>query len=396
MTEAAAREPAGPLAPDSVALAEAAAGWRGAYVHVPFCARVCPYCDFAVVAGRDDEAAGYVRAVVAETAMEPPWGPLDAVHVGGGTPSRLAPELLDRVRAALADRFGLAPGAEVALEANPEDWTAAHAAAVRAAGFTRVSLGVQSFDAQVLAALGRVHTPEEGAAAVASARAAGFASVGLDLIAGTPGESGASWRATVAQALELGPDHLSVYSLTVERGTPLGRSVAAGAAAPDPDDQAEKYEEAMAQATAAGMVRYEVGNLARPGHHSRYNLLTWAAGEYAAFGAGAHGHRGGLRRRNHRRLEAYLGAVERGERPEAGSESLDGWGRERERVYQGQRRAAGVTPGAAGARLLTTSSGRRLVEAGVIGLREARLVVLDPLRTDAAAREVLALSAGEC
>jgi putative oxygen-independent coproporphyrinogen III oxidase len=383
---------AGEPSPDDAGLADAAQTWRSAYVHVPFCHRRCPYCDFAVVTpeegGGPDRFARYVDAVLAEIDREEEWGPLDAVDFGGGTPSRLPAAELGRIVAALRNRFGLVENAEVSLEANPEDWTEAAAAAVAAAGFTRVSLGAQSFDPAVLEALGRRHRPEHATAAIAAALAAGFRTVNVDLIYGTPGESAASWASSVARALDSGVQHLSAYALTVERGTALSRAVAAGAAAPDPDVQADAYDHLEAVAPAAGLVRYEVSNWARPGHGCVYNLGTWAQGEYLGFGLGAHSHRDGTRRRNVRRLDVYLERVERGERPEAGRERLSSAGREQERLFLGLRRAAGAISGEAGSALLATAAGRRLVASGVIEERDGRLRVLRPLLTDAVLREI--------
>ena len=384
------------FAADDAAYADAAAAWRGAYVHVPFCARVCPYCDFAVVAGRDDLHSRYVDALVAEIAMEPEWGPLDAVYVGGGTPSRLPAEALGRVVDVLRARFGLAPGAEISLEANPEDWSDEYADGLLSVGFNRVSLGVQSLDDDVLASLGRMHDAPAAAAAIRGAARSGFRTVNVDLIFGTPGESLASWRATVAATIDLGPDHVSTYALTVERGTELGRAVLAGAPAPDGDDQASKWQHAASVLEGAGLRRYEVSNFATPGHGCRYNLLTWAQGEYLAVGLGAHGHRDRVRRRNVRRLDAYLGRVEAGERPEAGRDDVVGWGREQERLLLGLRRTAGVVAGAGGERLLASAWGARLEAAGVIELDEGRLRVVRPLLTDEPSRAVLALDPPDC
>ena len=229
------------LPADDPVLADHAASWRSAYVHVPFCRRRCPYCDFAVVTPQERPAGStvgdYVDALLAEIDMEPPWRPLDAVNFGGGTPTTLDAADVERVLAALQERFGLAADAEVSIEANPEDLTAAYAARLAAARVNRISLGVQSFDPAVLAALGRAHSPEQSARAVAACRKAGIASISVDLIFGTAGESVDSWSETVAQALALEPDHLSAYALTIERGTALSRAVAAGAASPDPDVQ---------------------------------------------------------------------------------------------------------------------------------------------------------------
>ncbi len=376
-------------------LADAAGGWRSAYVHVPFCRRRCPYCDFAVVAGDEalrlgveDPVERYVDAVVAEIGMEPEWRSLDCINFGGGTPSTMGEGQLGRILAALRERFGVAPDAEVSLEANPEDWSEAAGEAWRRAGVTRVSWGVQSFDPVVLASLGRVHTPAQAAAAVAGSISAGFG-VSLDLIYGDPHETASSWWGTVAAALALEPYHLSAYSLTVERGTELSRRVAAGAPQPDPDIQADRFEHLAAVAGTAGLVQYEVSNFARPGHVARYNLSTWGQGEYVAFGLGAHGHRDGVRRRNLRRLDRYLEAVEAGRRPAAGEESLGALDRERERLILGLRRRAGVTPGPLGHRLTASPDGRRLIEAGILSVREDRLVVTKPLLTDAVSRAIL-------
>jgi len=383
--------PEAQLRPDDPALADAAAASTAAYVHIPFCARLCPYCDFNVVAGRDDLIERYAAALVAEIEMEPTLRPLEAVYVGGGTPSRVPPELLAGVLGALDRRFGIAAGAEVSLEANPEDWSPALEAGLRRAGFTRVSFGVQSFDDRTLQALGRLHSPAEAETAVRSARDAGF-SVNIDLIFGTPGESQADWIAGIDRAVSLHPDHLSAYALTVERGTALSRAIAAGAPAPDEDLQADEYLALKHAASAAGLVRYEISNYAKPGHTCVYNMVTWAQGEYLAFGAGAHGHRDGRRGRNVRRIDAYLQRVEAGTKPLQGVERLDAFGREQERLMLGLRRAAGVEAGDGGPRLLDSAWGRRLEQAGVIGVEGSRIRVLRPLLTDEVSRAVLALS----
>jgi oxygen-independent coproporphyrinogen-3 oxidase len=386
--------------PDAPDLADEAVSLRSAYVHIPFCARRCPYCDFAVVTkeegGGDPAIARYVAAVLAEVEMEAPWGPLDAVNLGGGTPSRLEPDALRSVLDALEHRFGFVAGAEVSLEANPEDVSDRLAEGLVAAGFTRISLGVQSFDPAVLAALGRAHTSDVATAAISSAKRSGFGSVSIDLMFGTVGESMGSWRRTVERALELEPDHLSAYGLTVEPGTALSRSIKAGAPAPDPDDQADKYEHLEEAAASAGLVRYEISNYAKPGHHCRYNLGTWAAGEYLGFGLGAHDHRDGTRHRNVRRLDAYLRRVEAGTRPRAGSERLDGFAADRERLMLGLRRAAGAAPGDSGRCLLESPAGKRLLEAGVISAHGSRIVVDRPLLTDEVNRTLLSVSPGDC
>jgi len=382
--------------PDDPGLADRAAAWRGAYVHIPFCRRVCPYCDFAVVADRDDLRDRYVDSVVAEIAMAEPFGPLQAVAFGGGTPSRVDAAGLGRILEALSKRFGIAAGAEVSLEANPEDWTRELADGLADAGFTRLSLGAQSFDPLVLGDLGRLHTPDDTRRAVSLAGEAGFRSVNLDLIFGSPAESEGSWDRTVAAALRCDIDHLSTYALTVERGTALSRAVGAGALTPDPDVQADRYERALAAIEAAGLVRYETSNYAAPGAACAYNLLTWGQGEYEAFGTAAHGHRAGTRFWNVRRIDRYLERVESGSRPESGREALDGGDRERERLILGLRRAAGVAVGCGGSALMGSLEGRRLAGAGVLAQHGDRLVVERPLVGDEASRAVLALPLPDC
>lgn len=384
-----------PTPPDSPRLADAAAGWKSAYLHLPFCARRCPYCDFAVVtaaeAGEGETVERYLDAVVMEIAMTQPFGPVDAVNLGGGTPSRLTPAQLGRLLAAIERRHGLAAGAEISLEANPEDWTPEYGDALVALGFTRISLGVQSFDPAVLRSLGRQHTPDQAETAVREAIER-FVTVNVDLIYGTPGESVRSWRETVDRTLGLEPEHLSAYALTVERGTELSRQIAAGAPAPDPDDQATKYEYLAERAPAVRLVRYEVSNWCRPGHHCRYNLSTWAMGEYLGIGLGAHEHRDRRRSRNVRRLDAYVDRVRAGHRPLAGSERLDAAAAEHERIAIGLRLAAGVVGGELGERFVGGEDGKRLVDAGALAVIGNRLVVPRPLLTDAVARASLSVS----
>lgn len=377
--------------PDDSTLADRAAAWAGAYVHIPFCARVCPYCDFNVVADQDDLIPRYVDAVVAQIRRAGPWRPLTAVAFGGGTPTRLSPTLLGRIVDALSERFGFEDEVEMSLEANPEDWSREMAEGLHEVGFTRVSFGAQSFDPAVLEFLGRGHTPDQIGEAVLAARKAGFGSVNLDLIFGSPNEDLASWRESLRQALRLEPDHLSLYSLTIEPGTAFRRAVLAGAPEPDPDVQATEYEIGEQMVTAAGLIRYEVSNYARPGHACRYNLLTWAQGEYEGFGAGAHGYRHGTRTRLVRRTDRYLERVEAAGDAVQGRETLDGPGRERERLYLGLRRVAGVQAGHVGKRLVESWDGRRLVDAGVLMFDGVRLRLLQPLLTDEVSRTVLAL-----
>jgi oxygen-independent coproporphyrinogen-3 oxidase len=293
----------------------------------------------------------------------------------------------------LSLRHGLSDGAEVSLEANPEDFDEARAAEVAGLGFNRVSFGAQSFDRGVLQALGRRHGPEQIISSVAAARSVSMRSVSVDLIFGTPSETDDSWELTLQAAVEAGPDHVSCYALTVEPGTPLNKAVMAGASAPDPDVQADRYEKAEAMLGNAGYHRYEVSNWSRPGHECRYNLTVWAQGQYEAYGNGAHRFRDGVRSHNVRRLEAYISELEAGRRPIAGAEPVRGWDSEIDRLFVGLRRTDGVVDGPGVRSLVTSEEGRVLLEAGVIGMSADRLVVRRPLLTDMVHRAVLGLEA---
>jgi putative oxygen-independent coproporphyrinogen III oxidase len=381
--------------PDSVAVAESATEQVAAYVHIPFCRRVCPYCDFAVVAGTG-LADRYAQALIAEIQRAPRFDrPLDAVAFGGGTPTALPVQELAAILEVLERSFGFAPEVEISIEANPEDLDSDTAHGLRTAGFNRVSLGVQSFDDDVLQRLGRVHSATQAAAAITTAQAV-FDSVNVDLIFGADGETLESWRSSLETALGTGVDHLSAYSLTVERGTALSRAVAAGAAAPDPDLQAEEWLMTLDMASVAGLVRYETSNYARPGHQVLYNLITWGQGEYEAFGNGAHRHRTGVRSWNIRRVDRYVEAVEVGVSPTSGEERPGSWEQEVERVMLGLRRAAGVRAGAAGDALMASADGEALAAAGVIEMVGDRLVVARPLLGDEVSRRLLALPLGDC
>lgn len=373
------------------AAADAHNQFAAAYVHIPFCSAVCPYCDFAVVAGQDELAERYVDAVVREVEMSAEWRPLDAIYVGGGTPSHVSPALLARLVEALDAKHGIEKEAEISLEANPEDFAPDVAAELFAIGFNRVSFGAQSLDGAVLAALGRRHRPDEVVSAVARARTAGLENISLDLIYGTPEETGSSWQATLESVGAMAPEHVSCYALTVETGTPLGRAVRDGAPSPDPDVQADRFEVASETLAAFGFDRYEVSNWARTGAECRYTLTVWAQGEYEAYGNGAHGYRLGTRFRNRRSLSAYLDAVESGEMPRAGTDISNGWDHEVERLFIGLRRTVGVARGPGGDALLLSEWGRRLLDAEVIDSSADRLWVRNPLLTDEVIRAVLDL-----
>ena len=308
----------------------------GVYVHVPFCSSRCHYCDFVTYTGMEGLRRPYAAALLAEAdlavaGLGPAPPTVTSVFVGGGTPTLLPvgdlARVLDRLRALLPH----APGAEVTVEANPETVDRAVADGLAAAGVTRVSMGAQSFDDRVLAALGRTHGAARVGEALAALRAAGVAAVNLDLIFGCPGEDDASWAATLATAVGLGPEHLSAYALGIEPATRFGRLVAAGRmTAPDDDLLADRYEAACAALAAAGYAHYEVSNWARepaagpwlPAHASRHNLTYWRRGRYLGLGAGAHEFDGASRSWNVAGVPAYLQAVRAARRPTAGRERL--------------------------------------------------------------------------
>ncbi len=319
----------------------------GVYVHIPFCATRCDYCDFATWTDRAHLIDAYVEACRTDLDRRFEAAEISeasSVFFGGGTPSLL--EAADLV--SILERIPLAPGAEVTVECNPDSVDDAKLAAYRAGGVTRLSFGVQSMAPHVLAALGRTHDPANVDRAVAGARAAGFATFNLDLIYGTPGETVADWQATLERALGLEPPHLSAYALTIEPATVLGRAVADGAPAPVDDDQATKYEIADDLLSASGLPWYEVSNWARPGHECRHNLHTWRAGSYLAIGCAAHGHRDGHRWWSVRTPERYVERVRSGADPTAGAEHLDVEARAEEALALALRtRAGAVLPHAA-------------------------------------------------
>ena len=303
----------------------------GVYVHVPYCAAICGYCDFNTYVGSTD---GYVEAALRELATVPE--PADTVFFGGGTPTLLAPEELGRLLAAIE----VAPGAEITVEANPETLSPAVLEGLLEAGFNRISIGMQSAVPHVLAQLERVHTAGRAPAAALEARAAGFGQVSLDLIFGAPAETDADWRETVDAALAAAPDHISAYGLTVEPGTRLFAAVRAGRTpAPDPDAMARRYELADDRFTAAGLPWYEVANFGEP---CRHNQGYWAGVNWWGIGPGAHSHAGGVRWWNVKRPADWMARLAADESVAAGREVLDPWQREAERIMLGIRTREGL------------------------------------------------------
>lgn len=346
----AATAPSGDPAPRDGALPAASlaelrdASSFGVYVHVPYCAHRCGYCDFNTYVDADGAAASYVDAALAEARLAaqvlaghaPPVG---TVFVGGGTPTLLPSSDLARLLRGIDAELGLAPGAEVTTEANPESVDERYLAELRAAGFTRVSFGMQSARPQVLAVLERRHTPGRPEQCVAWARSAGFDQVSLDLIYGTPGESMADWQASLDAVVAAAPDHVSAYSLTVETGTRLAAQVARGElSAPDDDVLADRYDRADDALSAAGYGWYEISNWARDdAARCRHNVGYWRDGSWWGIGPGAHSHVAGVRWWNVRLPAEHGAAVAAGQSPAQAREVLDSESRRVERVLLGVR-----------------------------------------------------------
>ena len=308
----------------------------GVYVHVPFCARRCDYCAFATWTDRHHLMAAYVAACRVEVAGAA-LPVATSVFVGGGTPSQVPGPML----AGLLASIERAEGAEVTVECNPDDVTAARLDCYRAAGVNRLSFGVQSMAPHVLAGLGRSHGPEAVRTAVAHAAAAGFADFNVDLIYGGAGETPDDWRRTVEAVLDLdpAPPHVSAYALTVEPGTPLAADPSRH---PDDDDQADKYLVADELLGLAGLASYEISNWARPGHECRHNRLYWSGGDYRGIGCAAHSHAQGRRWWNVPTPERYIARIEHGRLPMAGDEHLDQAAQHLEALQLSLRTADGV------------------------------------------------------
>jgi oxygen-independent coproporphyrinogen-3 oxidase len=339
-------ETAGQLAPVAPLDAWAPRADRlGAYVHVPFCTKRCGYCSFNTAPYLEAAVPRFLRALDTEIALAgaAPWSTgvrLRTVFLGGGTPSLLAPDELAGVLDALRARFGIEPDAEITVECNPESVSAERLAGYRAAGVTRISLGVQSLDDRVLPTLDRLHSAADARRAFDGARAAGFPHVSLDLIYGLPGDDGAGWQRTVREALAWAPDHLSAYALSLDEGSAWTASGVRGL--PAEDAVAAQYRALTRLAADAGFEHYEVSNYARPGHRSAHNQVYWHAEEYLGLGPGACGFLGDVRYGNAKPLERYCATVEAGRLPVATHEALTGRQRLAERLFLGLRTSDGV------------------------------------------------------
>jgi oxygen-independent coproporphyrinogen-3 oxidase len=296
----------------------------GLYIHIPFCQAKCLYCDFNSYPGLDSLFGDYAAALVCEIGQAVRTR-VATVYVGGGTPTVLPLPHLASILEAARRAFAVDADAEISLEANPGTVDAAKLAGLRALGVNRLSLGIQSFDDRELRLLGRIHSAAEAAAAFQAARQAGFRNVNLDLLYGLPRQPLASWRASLERALDLQPDHLSLYAITVEPGTPLATAIARGQLpAADPDRAADMYELAQGLLAASSYVHYEISNWARGAEFQcQHNLIYWRNEPYLGVGAGAHSWLDGRRWSNTSAPAAYVAQVQRAEQPVAGEETID-------------------------------------------------------------------------
>ena len=319
---------------------------RHVYVHVPFCTRRCAYCDFSIAVRSEVPVDDYVSAVRAELRLRYPGGTsweVETIYLGGGTPSRLGADGVARLLDALCERLALAASAEVTLEANPEDVSREAASRWRAAGVNRVSLGIQSFDDRVLAWMRRTHNASQGCGAVDAVRAAGIDNLSVDLIFALPDFLDRRWEADLSRVLDVRPEHVSLYGLTIEHHTPLGRWVSRGAVA-EPGEAVYESEflDAHAAMAAAGFDHYEVSNFAQRGHRSRHNSTYWSGAGYAGLGPSAHEFDGRVRRWNVSPYEEWRRRLCAGFDPEGGREVLTDTNRRTETVYLGLRTTSGL------------------------------------------------------
>ena len=317
----------------------------GLYVHIPFCASACPYCDFAFVAGRQGMVDRYVEALITELeerlAALGPDPTFQTVYFGGGTPSAIPVDRVEKIIDAVRHRATVVPDAEITLEANPGDRPSF--ARFEKIGVNRLSLGVQALDDRALRALGRNHTTADAIAGLRAARDAGFRNVNIDLIFGAPGQTLREWQTTLETAIRLGPEHLSIYGLTIEPGTPFWRRRQKGRLSlPSEESQAECYERTLERLSEVGYVQYEISNFARPGFSSRHNLACWDRQPYLGVGMSAHSFLYGRRSWNIRELSAYLEAVESSGTAIADTEVITDANRRLETVMLGLRQRRGV------------------------------------------------------
>jgi oxygen-independent coproporphyrinogen-3 oxidase len=318
---------------------------RHLYVHVPFCARRCSYCDFAIAVRRVVPVDEYLDSLRREhNSRRFSHQTLDSLYLGGGTPSRLGADGIARLIEIVQGKFVVTGATEVTIEANPDDVNTDQARAWRRAGINRVSLGIQSFDDAVLAWMHRVHDSKQALDAFRTLRSAGFDNISIDLIFALPRSLERSWEADLEQALELDPEHISLYGLTIEQSTPLGRWTDRGSVLPaDEEMYSADFLLADQVMTSAGYEHYEVSNFAKPGRRSRHNSAYWSGSSYVGVGPSAHSFDGKKRSWNVAQYADWSSKLSRGESAIAESETLTEENRTAEKVYLGLRTTGGLT-----------------------------------------------------
>ncbi len=318
------------------------------YIHYPFCLSRCPYCGFASSVLDEERASRYHMSLKAELSMragEKPWrgNRLRSMYLGGGTPTLMSPEYLEELLDDIREAFVCPPEIEITIETNPGTCTGDYLAAFRKAGVNRLSIGAQSFHDDELRVLGRTHSPGDIRTTIRQARQAGFNNLSLDLIYGIPGQSVNSFIDSVKQALDLEPQHLSTYSLTIEEGTEFERMVKSNQMpAPDPDLAAEQYIALCDVIRRSGFEHYELTNFARPGFRSEHNVTYWRRIPYLGLGVSAHSFNGRLRTWNPRDIDEYINRLAEGKGPQEGGESLSSVEELEEQVYLGLRTSDGI------------------------------------------------------
>lgn len=320
---------------------------KGMYIHIPFCHQICFYCDFNKVFFKDQPVDAYIESIGKELALWKQQGalnePLETVFLGGGTPTALTPEQLQRLLDLVHQYVPMAKDVEWSSEANPDELTREKMEVLYKGGVNRLSMGVQTFDQDLLKRLGRTHANEDVLRAVETAREVGFRNISFDLMYGLPGQTMAQWDETLERAFSFGMPHFSAYSLIIEPKTVFYNLMVKGKLNTVTEDlEGDMYERLMSEMEKHGLHQYEISNFAKPGHESRHNLLYWDNEEYIGVGAGAHGYVNDVRYSNHGPLKKYMEPLELGERPVLDATHVSIKAQMEEEMFLGLRKTAGV------------------------------------------------------
>ncbi|WP_271852467.1 radical SAM family heme chaperone HemW [Planococcus maritimus] len=320
---------------------------KGMYIHIPFCHQICFYCDFNKVFFKDQPVDAYIESIGKELALWKKEGaldhPLETVFLGGGTPTALTPEQLERLLELIHQYVPMMKNVEWSSEANPDELTREKMEVLYKGGVNRLSMGVQTFDQDLLKRLGRTHANDDVLRAVETAREVGFSNISFDLMYGLPGQTMAQWDETLERAFAFGMPHFSAYSLIIEPKTVFYNLMVKGKLNTVTEDlEGDMYERLMEEMEKHGLHQYEISNFAKPGHESRHNLLYWDNEEYIGVGAGAHGYVDGVRYSNHGPLKKYMEPLEAGERPVLDATTVTVKAQMEEEMFLGLRKTAGV------------------------------------------------------